>query len=293
MSKIAVLGATGNYGGKAIEYLLALGVKPADIIAIYRNEEKAAPLKEKGITVRYGDYSSSEFSHVVFEGAEKLLFVSGGDPDNMNRIKHHVTVIDAARQAGIKHIVYTGISYPEKSTFGMENVHIATECAIKAAAIPYTFLRNTFYMEYFLVPHELKRAIDSGKLLTLAQGKKINFVSRNNMAKAAAVVLTSGEHENKTYEITAPQSYSYRDIADILTEISGRNIAYVEATNEQLTAYLNEQGVPAEMRAWDTSRFQSGFVNGWGESTDAALMNLIGVEQIIAPKQFIQGILKK
>lgn len=292
MSKIVVIGATGNYGGKAIEYLLERGVKPNDITAIYRNEEKVLPLREKGLEARYGDYQGKSFDPEVFQGAEKLLFVSGIDPDNLTRIKNHITVVDAARQAGVKHIVYTGLAYPERAHLGMESVHLATECAIKAAAIPYTFLRNTFYTDFFLVPQELKRAVDGGKLFTLAQGRKINFVSRADMAKAAAVVLTAKGHINKTYEITAPQAYSYNDIADMLTEVSGKKVECVETTREQYAAYLTELGVPAELQMWDSGMMQPGFADGWGEATDPALSDLIGADNIKTPKQIIQEIFK-
>lgn len=290
MTKIAVIGATGNYGGKLIEYLLQRGVEPSDIIAVYRNEEKALPLKEKGLEVRYGDYQGTNFGPEVFQGAVKLMFISGIDPDNLTRIKDHITVVDAARQVGVKHIVYTGLAYPHQAKLGMESVHVATECAIKAAAIPYTFLRNTFYTEYFLVPQELKRAVDSGKLFTLAQGKKINFVSRDDMAKSAAVVLTTEGHENKIYEITAPKAYSYNEIAEILTEVSGKKVECIETTTEQYTAYLTKIGVPQELQMWDSGMMQPGFANGWGETTDSALADLIGADNIKTPKQIIQEI---
>jgi len=292
MGKIAIIGATGHYGGKAIEYLLQRNVNPADIVAIYRNEEKAKPLKEKGLELRYGDYQKDGFGPKVFEGAEKLLFVSGMDPDSLKRIKDHIVVVDAARKAGIKHIVYTGFAYPEKSVYGLENVHLATECAIKAAGLPYTFLRNTFYTEYFLAPNELKRAVNSGVLYSTAHGRKINFVSRDDMAKAAAVVLTTEGHINKTYEITAPEAYSYKDIADILSEVTGKKVEYVETTKEAYAAYLTEIGVPKELQMWDSGMMQPGLANGWAENTDPALANLIGLDQIKTPRQIIAEIFK-
>jgi len=289
MSKIAIVGATGNYGGKAVETLLEQGVKPSDIIGIYRNEDKAQSLKAKGLEMRYGDYQKGNFGPEVLADAEKLLFISGIDRDSLKRIQDHLVVLDAARKAGVKHIVYTSLAYPERARFGLEDVHLATEYAIKAAGIPYTFLRNTFYTEYYLVPQELKRAVEKGKLYSLTQGKKINFVSRDDMAKAAVVVLTSEGHTNKIYEITAPQAYSYKDIAETLTEITGKKVEYIEATVEEYSAYLTEIGVPEEAKRWDSGMRQPGFINGWAEATDRALVDLIGAENIKSPKQIIQA----
>lgn len=288
MDKIAVIGATGNYGGKAIEYLLERGVSPGDIVAVYRNEEKAEHLKKAGMELSFGDYQSGHFGSDVFKGAKKLLFISGMDMDSLKRIQDHLVVVDAAQKAGIQQIVYTGVAFPEKADLGVQDVHLATEYAIKAAAIPHTFLHNTFYTDYTLVPQELKRAVDSGKLYTLAQGRKINFVSRADMAKAAAVVLTGDGHINKTYEITAPRAYSYQDIADILTKVSGKKVECVETTMEAYAAYLDEIGIPKELQIWDSAMMQPGFVNGWGEITDTALSDLIGTENIDSPEQIIQ-----
>lgn len=291
MATIAVLGATGKYGGKAIEYLLARGVEPSDIIAVYRSEEAAEPLRSKGIITRRGDYSTPDFGPEIFEGAEKLLFVSGNDSDSLNRIRHHLTVVEAARQAGVGQVVYTGVAYPETCPFGMENVHVATECAIKAAGLPFTFLRNTFYIELFLNEPELRRAIDSGRLLTLTEGRKLNFVSRDDMAKAAAVVLTHEGHENKTYEITAAQPYTYRDIAAILTDVSGKTVEYVEATGEQLAAYLAEWGTGDYATPMDSSLFQADLARGWAEPTDPSLADLIAPDRIMTPRDIIERVL--
>lgn len=199
-----------------------------------------------------------------------------------------MVVINAARKAGIQQIVYTGLAYPHKAKLGMKDVHLTTEHAIKASGIPYTFLRNTYYTEYFIVPHEMKRVVESGKLYSLANGRNINFVSRDDMAKTAAVVLASDEHLNKIYEITAPKAYFYQDIANILTEVSGKNVEYTETNVEAYGAYLDEIGVPKELQMWDSGMMQPGFANGWGESTDPALADLIGAENIKSPKQIIQ-----
>lgn len=287
MGKIAVIGATGHYGTRAIEEMIRSGVNAQDIVAIHRNEEKASALKAKGVETRFWNYSESPADPAAFGGADKLLFVSGNDADPLNRIRQQLAAVEAARQAGIHHIVYTGLAYPEKSVSGLENVHLATECAIKASGVPYTILRNTFYAEYTLVPHELKRAAASGRLMNLAGGRRINFVTRADMAKAAAAVLTAEGHEGKTYTITAPETYSYADVAALVSEIAGVKVEAVSATPEQMKAYLDELGVPPELQAWDSSVYQPGFAFGWAETADSALADLIGRDAIATPRDIV------
>jgi len=289
MGKIAVLGATGNYGGKAIDYLIERDVSPSDIIAIYRNEEKALPLKDRGIEIRYGDYTKDTFTPAVFEGAEKLLFVSSSTWTEFERIQEHLVVLDCARKAGIKHIVYTSMANPEKSTFNHEQTHCATEWAIKATKIPYTILRNTFYLQFFVVQKDLKRWVDSGIFYSLSQGKKINLVTRDDMAKAAAVVLTTEGHLNKTYTITAPKAYTYEDICHDLAEVSGKKIEYVETTEKDYVAYLTKLGVPEKFQRWDTGYASLGYSSGWAEIESPDLANLIGEENITTPRKLIEA----
>jgi len=289
MGKIAVLGSTGKYGGDAINHLIDLGVSPSDIIAIYRNEEKAQPLKDRGLEIRFGDYSKDSFSPAVFEGAEKLLFVSSSTWTEFERIQEHMVVLDNARKAGIKHVVYTSMANPEKSTFTHEQTHLATEWAIKASKIPYTILRNTFYLEFFVVQKDLKRSVDSGIFYNLSKGSKINLVSRKDMARAAAVVLTSEGHLNKTYEITAPQTYTYKDICNALAEVTGKKIEFVDTTEKDYVNYLNSIGVPEKFHRWDTGYAQMGYIGGWADKASPDLANLIGAENVTSPKQFIQA----
>ena len=288
MVKIAVIGATGFFGTKAIEGLLKRGVKPEDIVAIFRNECKTGALKEKGVELRHGDYQSKDFGAQVLEGVDKLLFISGFALDPLKRIEDHIAVVRAAKDAKVKHIVYTSLAYPEKSCSGLEQVHLATEHTIKAAGIPYTFLRNTFYTEYTLVPDNLKRAVEDGVLYTLAQGHKINFVCRDDMAEGAAAVLSSEGHENKVYEITAPTVYTYADIAMILSEVTGKEVKCVETTPAEYTAYLDKHCVPPEARIFEPVLIQVGLLGGWAEGTNPALAQLIGAENVKGPKQIVQ-----
>jgi len=289
MGKIAVIGGTGHYGSKAIDFLIERGVTPSDIVVMYRNEKKALPFKDRGMEIRYGDYQKG-YEPDAFKGIEKILFVSGFELDPIKRIKDHVVIVEAARNAKVSQIVYTSFANPYEYNYGLEDVHLATEFTIKASGIPYTLLRNTFYSEYYINKMYMKRSFDSGILYTLAKGRGVNFVSRDDMARCAAVVLTTEGHLNKTYTLTSPKWYTYKDIAEALSEVSGKKIELVETNIEDYKVYMDKIGIPKEAQFFDTVVFQQRFVDGWGEICSQDLANLIGEENITTPKQFIEKI---
>jgi NAD(P)H dehydrogenase (quinone) len=291
MSKLFILGATGHLGGLTVKHLLNQGVNAKDIVAVVRDTNKASDLEKLGLEVRLGDYDQKDFSPAVFEGADKLLFISSPSFDNTHRIKQHATVVEAARDANVKHIVYTGLAYPDRHNTPLAYVHSATEAAIKSTGIPYTILRNTFYMEYFLVKAEMERAIASGTLLTASNGEKLNLVSRNDFALAAAIVLTTEGHENTIYELTYPVAYSYEDIARILSKLSGKQIAHKDVAIEQLKAHLLETGLTPEQLLYDSSAFQPAFANGWASVTSDSLVNLIGRNNLTTIEEAVRKLL--
>src|SRR5690349_9765150 len=105
MKNILITGATGNFGRAAIDFLLKRGIQSKNIIALVRNEKKAHDLKEKGIAVEIGDYSSYDSLVAAFKKADKLLFISSSDP--MHRHLQHQNVIRTAKEADVKHLIYT------------------------------------------------------------------------------------------------------------------------------------------------------------------------------------------
>lgn len=192
MEKWVITGATGHLGGLTIRHLLDLVVAPSDIAAVVRDSGKAktSALADQGIEIRRGDYDDPPSLVEAFRGASRLLFVSAPSHDNTLRIRQHAHVVKAARNAGVGHIVYTSIAFSEKLTIGVENVHLATEYMIKTTSIPYTFLRNAFYLDS-LINERLHQFIEKGEIINAAGNGKLNLVTRNNLALAAAKVLTS------------------------------------------------------------------------------------------------------
>ncbi|GLI10611.1 NAD(P)-dependent oxidoreductase [Paenibacillus tyrfis] len=225
---ILITGATGQLGRLIVGHLLQK-VEAGQIIACVRHPEKAADFARLGIEVRYGDYDRPESLAEAYAGAggAKLLLISSPHPDDTVRIRQHVHAIEAAKQAQVGHLVYTGFAYPEKSSVTLTQLHLATEYAIRTTGIPYTFLRSALYTD-FLAAIGLKEAAARGELITYPGDWAFNAVTRDDLALAAAAVLTEEGHDQRSYELTAPRSWTFGELAQTVSELTGKPVIHRE-----------------------------------------------------------------
>ncbi|MDF2938787.1 MAG: hypothetical protein K0Q90_4160 [Paenibacillaceae bacterium] len=272
--KIIITGATGQLGSQVISQLLQK-IPAHRLAAVVRSPEKAAPLAEKGIEIRQGDYNDSASLASAFQGGTKLLFISSPATDDALRVVQHAQVVKAARDAGIGHIAYTGFAFAEDNPFAL--VHLATEYAIRAARIPYTFLRNGGYAEFFINPSSLKASIRTGQMITNAGQGRVNAVSRRDLALATAAVLTGDGHENKTYTLVSGTPWSFDELAALLAELSATPVAHQSVSFEEKKSMLVQAGLP-EALAQMTAYVYSNVADGKMERGGRDLEFLIGSE---------------
>ncbi len=244
---ILVTGATGHFGKATIDFLLQKGIVARQISALVRTAEKAEDLKAKGINIKVGDYNNYAGLVDVFNGIDKLFLISSNDL--ANRSKQHENVVKAAKEAGIKHIVFTSFERNNETEtspiFMLATTYIATEKLIKTSGITYTFMRNSLYAE--VLPMFMgEKVLETGIFLPTGNGKTA-FTTRLNMAEAAANILTSEGHENKEYSIANESNYSFNEVASILSELSGKQITYFSPENEVFKDTLLKASVPDEL----------------------------------------------
>jgi NAD(P)H dehydrogenase (quinone) len=242
---ILITGATGQLGKATIDFLLKKGVPATTISALVRNEAKAQDLKNKGINIKYGSYDDYNSLVKAFKGVDKLLLISGNDIDN--RATQQKNVVQAAKETGVKHIVYT--SFIRKNETGNSPIafvgksHIETDKLIKASGIPYTIMLNSIYAD--MLPVFLgEKVVDTGVFFPAGDGKAA-YTLRNDMAEAAAQILSTPGHENKEYVIAGDTNYSLHDVSNILTEFLGKKVPYVKPSASAYTEMLTKNGVPS------------------------------------------------
>lgn len=272
---ILVTGATGHFGKAAIQFLLNKGVPSGTIAALVRDETKAAGLKEKGIAIRKGDYDDYASLVSAFKGVDKLLLVSASDI--ANRSGQQANAVKAAKEAGVKYILYTSFErYNETATSPIAFVakaHIETELNIKTSGIPYTFFRNNLYADF--IPVFIgEKVLKTGVYWPSGDGR-LAAATREDMAEAAANVLTGTGHEAKEYVIANTENISFRDVADILGKLTGKTVPFISPSPEEYKAALNSAGVP-EMYITMFAAFAEAIKQGEFESSKTDLELLLG-----------------
>ncbi|HFZ1710209.1 TPA: SDR family oxidoreductase [Citrobacter sedlakii] len=237
---IAITGATGQLGHHVIESLLKT-VPASQVVAIVRHPAKAATLSQRGITVRQADYSDESAFTTALQGVEKLLLISSSEVGQ--RAVQHRNVINAAKTAGVKFIAYTSLLHADRSPLGLHLEHVETEKMLAGSGIPYTLLRNGWYSENYLA--SAPAALEHGVFIGAAGEGKIASATRADYAAAAARVLSTDGHAGKVYELAGDDAWTLSQLADELSQQSGKHIVYQNLSEADFAAALQGAGLPA------------------------------------------------
>lgn len=247
--KIAVSGSTGHLGRLVIAALNENNSKN-ELFALARSTDKAKDLKA---SVRKADYDEPQTLAPALAGIDTLLLISATEFGQ--RARQHRNVIDAAKKAGVKRIVYTSLLHADTSSLSLAGEHLETEAMLKESGIPHTILRNGWYTENYA--DAIGAAVASGMFVGSADDGKISSAARADYAEAAAIVAGDDAHAGKTYELAGDESYTMHELAAEASRQSGKSFSYQDLPQEDYAAILIKSGLPTEMAqifaGWDIS----------------------------------------
>ncbi|BBY49066.1 NAD(P)-dependent oxidoreductase [Mycolicibacterium arabiense] len=226
---IGITGASGRLGGAVAARLLDV-VDAADVVLMSRTVESLSGFAARGVGVRPVDFGDPPSLAPAFEGVDSLLLIS---TDRVgDRVAGHVAAIEAAKEAGVRHVVYTSVPNPVAANPALAAPdHLATEDALRSSGLAWTSLRNNLYAD-MQVP-SLRRAVEAGRLVVNSGDGRAAYVSRADCAAAAVGALTGRGETNTAYDITGPRALSAYDLAELtgaaLEVVQLDDDAYVEA----------------------------------------------------------------
>jgi NAD(P)H dehydrogenase (quinone) len=191
----------------------------------------------------YGDGPAVESA---LQEVDVLLMVSASE--NAERLQEHLTFVDAAAAAGVRHIVYTSfVGAASDAMFTLVRDHHATEEHIKASGMAFTFLRDNIYLDFMELFAGKERVLRGP-----ADDGRAGMVARADVARVASAVLSSpDEHIGVTYTLTGPESLTLTETAEILTAGRGRPFHFHNETLDEAYASREKYGAPDwQVEAW-------------------------------------------
>jgi NAD(P)H dehydrogenase (quinone) len=208
----------------------------------------------------------------------------------MKRGKQQEDAVKAAKEAGVKHIIYTSFERRNETETSpiafLAKAHIDTEKNIKESGMTYTILRNNLYAD--ILPMFLGEKVLETGVFFPAGDAKVGLTVRSDMAEAAANILTSEGHENKDYFISNTENVSLGEIAENLSQLSGKNITYTSPDSAVYVDTLSKAGVPAEYTGMFAA-FGEAMKQGEFNTSKTDLENLLG-RKPTSVKEFLAGV---
>ncbi len=221
MSKtILVIGATGTVGSEVLRQLA--GRDEIRIRAAVRDLGKSTAVACPGVNPVLFDYDKPAATlPAACEGVDSIFMVA---PFTPNGVEQSQILIDAARAAGVKHVVKLSVT---RSLGGITvgRWHAAIDAALKNSGMAWTILLPGGFMQNF-VGNSAPRP--DGGIYAPVGNAKAAFIDTRDIAAVAAKALTESGHEGREYTLTGPADVSYTEAAAIMSEVSGRQIRFVD-----------------------------------------------------------------
>jgi NAD(P)H dehydrogenase (quinone) len=268
---ILVTGASGALNGATADHLLQM-LPTADVVVAVRDPATARRFADRGVEVRRGDYADPDSLPAAFDGADQLLLVSSSDPA-ADAVSLHRAAIEAAVTAGVGRILYTSHQGAAPDTpFGPGRDHAATEQLLDRSGVAWTSLRNGFYA------HSLTWLLGSWRetgVITVPADGPVSWTAREDAAEAAAVILTAERSYDGPVTLTAGAAPTFREIAEIASELSGREIAFETVGEDAWVAAQVAAGQQEFMARFLLGMYQAAH-EGFFAGVDPRLGELLG-----------------
>ncbi len=293
MPRYVLTGTSGNLGSQVLQKILEKKlISPTDLIISSSNPNQLSAItKQYGIEARYGDFKNRESLKQAFAGADVMFLVSHPSP-GIERVELHKNAIEAARDAGVKTVVYTSMMYGGetglKSVIGVQQGHIHTVNYLAQSGIDHIIIREGVYAQYWEYFAATRAGIefdmfgdnDNPFEWVIPNDGAIALVDWTDLAEGTAIVLA--EHEKyvgQTLRFTGPRATTISDIAKLVEKKTGRKVDLKLVGRDKAIHYHFGYVSDPFKRKWIEEQWTlvyEGLANGEAEVVDPTLERVLG-----------------
>ncbi len=235
---ILLTGVTGKTGKVIAEIMQD---KSFPVRALVRNINKATFLKETKIELVEGSFEDANSIKTALNGVKKAFLLPA---NSENQLKHEMQFIDLAKEEGVEHIVKLSVLGADATSDNhILKWHGLAEKYLEDSGIIYTHLQPNFFMQNFIMNSSLTIRDENAFYLPMKNGR-CGLVDARDIASVAVEALITGGHENKTYQITGPESLDFSTMAERFSRILDKQVDYVYISPESFKEELLEYGIP-------------------------------------------------
>jgi uncharacterized protein YbjT (DUF2867 family) len=234
---ILVTGATGHIGSELVRLLAEQG---APARALVHSPDKAAPIQRLGLESALGDYEQPDTLDAAMKDCDQLFLLSPPSPRQPQQEQH---VIDAARRAGVGHVVKQSVPWAgPDAPVEFSRWHGQVEEHLAQSGLAYTLLRPSSFMQNFLM--SAQQVADQGVLYGMFGEGRVAFIDTRDIAAVAAELLTSPGRQGASYTLTGPEALSAAEVAERLSAATGRQVSSVDLGADAFRQALAGAGMP-------------------------------------------------
>jgi NAD(P)H dehydrogenase (quinone) len=244
---IFVSGANGQFARAIITNILAAGQGDRLVVGTRDvNSAFARELADRGVRVREADFRRPELMRRALDGVEKALLIPTYDANDV-RLSQNLNALEAARAAGVKHVIYASFLRAESQRVEHSRlVHFPTEQAIRDSGLGFTILRHALYADILI--GDLPATLKSGLLQRPGGKARCAYISRADLGISAAQVLMRDEPSGRVYTETMERTYSGEETAALMSEVFGTPVRFNPVPAADWPRYMMENwGVPPEL----------------------------------------------
>ncbi len=240
---ILVTGAGGTVGSEVSKQLESA---KAPLRVAYSSKAKTDAARARGIDAVSIDYNRPETLRAAFQGSDKLFLLAPSAP---NQTQLELNAVEAAKAAGVRHIVKLSVWGADEEAFAFARVHRPVERAIESSGIAWTFLRPNGFMQN-LVTYMGETIKAEGAFYSAVGEAKMSHVDVRDIAAVAVKALTEAGHAGRAYRLSGPEALTYAEMASELSNVLGRSVRHISLSPPDLKSGLLAAGIPEKVAEW-------------------------------------------